>query len=133
MVERFCFALGGSGGTGHIVAESRSRRLDRELVIAWDLLRLNGTRHVRPGTISRRVSGLDFARKSEGRAGLELADLIAAPLGRLVAGKPPRPDLEAVLAKLRRGPDGSWSGAGLVILPKRKGRGPLRNTRPPRV
>ena len=130
VVERFCFAPGGTGGTGHIIAESRNQRLDRELRNAWDLLRLNGTRYVRAGTISHRVSGLDFVPKSAVRAGLELADLIAAPLGRWVAGKPSKPDLEAVLAKLRRGPDGSWLGAGLVVLPHKKGRGPLRSTQP---
>jgi hypothetical protein len=132
VVERFCFALGG-GGTGRITAESRNRRLDRELRNAWDLLRLNGTRYVRAGTISHRISGLEFAPKSAAQAGLELADRVAAPLGRWVAGKPAKPDLETVLARLRRGPDGSWLGAGLVVLPKKKGRGPLRSTQPTSV
>jgi hypothetical protein len=56
----------------------------------------------------------------------------ASEQGRLVAGMPDRdrPDTEIVLGKLRAGPDGGWEGAGLVVLPKEKGRGPLRNTRP---
>ena len=130
VIERFCFALGEAGETGHIVAESRNRRLDRELTIAWDLLRLNGTRYVRAGTISRRITALEFAPKAAGLAGLELADLAVSPIGRWVAGMPPKPDLEVVLGKLRRGPTGDWRGAGMVVLPKESGRGPLRSTQP---
>ena len=62
--------------------------------------------------------------------GPELADLVVSPLGRLVAGMPDRPDNEIVVGKLRTGPDGGWEGAGLVVLPSEKGRGPLRSTRP---
>ena len=62
--------------------------------------------------------------------GLELADLVVSPLGRLVAGMPDRPDTEIVVGKLRTGPDSGWEGAGLVVLPNEKGRGPLRSTRP---
>ena len=43
---------------------------------------------------------------------------------------PPKPDLDNVRNKLRRGPQGDWEGAGLVVLPKESGRGPLRNARP---
>jgi hypothetical protein len=130
IAERFCFALGEAGATGDITAESRSRRLDRELVIAWDLLRLNGTRYVRPATIARRIVSFGFRGKAEGIAGLELADLVVSPLGRWIAGMSPKADLDVVKDKLRVGPDGSWRGAGLVVLPKEKGRGPLRSTRP---
>ena len=131
VVERFCFALGGRGETGRILVERRNERLDRELRVAWDLLRLHGTRYVRPGTIARRISSLEFRRKTDREVGLELADLVVTPLGRWVAGMPGKPDLKVVRAKLRTRPDGSWEGAGLIVLPKEKGRGPLRNTRPP--
>ena len=130
IVERFCFALGEAEETGQITAESRSRRLDHDLVIAWDLLRLNGTRYVRPATVTRRISSFAFRTKAEALAGLELADLVVSPLGRWVAGMPTKADLDIVVGKLRVGPDGSWAGAGLIVLPKEKGRGPLRSTRP---
>ena len=129
VVERLCFALG-SRDRGRIVVESRSARLDRELRTAWDLLRINGTRYVRPSIISRRVDSLVFHAKMDALAGLELADLVVSPLGRRVAGMADRPDTEVVLGKLRTGPDGSWRGAGLVTLPKEEGRGPLRSTQP---
>jgi hypothetical protein len=97
---------------------------------AWDLLRINGTRYVRPSTIGRRVDSFVFHAKTDALAGLELADLVVSPLGRMVAGMADRPDTEVVLSKLRTGPDGSWRGAGLVTLPKEEGRGPLRSTQP---
>lgn len=129
VVERFCFAVGATQ-KGRIVVESRNPRLDRELRMAWDLLRINGTRFVRPSTIGRRIVSFDFHRKAQALPGLELADLVVSPFGRLVAGMPSRPDTEIVVGKLRTRPDGSWEGAGLVVLPKEKGRGPLRSTRP---
>jgi hypothetical protein len=98
--------------------------------MAWDLLRLNGTRYVRPATVTRRISSFAFRTKTQALAGLELADLIVSPLGRWVAGMPTRADLDVVIDKLRVGPSGSWRGAGLVVLPKESGRGPLRSTRP---
>ena len=133
LVERFCFELGGSGPQGRIVVERRNERLDHELTVAWDMLRLNGTRYVRPDVLRRRITTLGFATKAEGGAGLELADLVVTPLGRWIAGLPSRPDLDVVRGKLRRGPTGDWEGAGLVVLPKESGRGPLRNTRPTSV
>jgi len=76
VVERFCFELGGSGPRGRILVERRNERLDRELTVAWDVLRLNGTRYVRPDILRRRIAGLEFATKATGGAGLEIADLV---------------------------------------------------------
>jgi hypothetical protein len=133
VVERFCFELGGSGPQGRILVERRNERLDRELTIAWDVLRLNGTRYLRPEVLRRRIAAFEFATKATGGAGLQIADLVVTPLGRWIAGMPSKPDLDIVRSKLRRGPKGDWEGAGLVVLPKESGRGPLRNTRPRQV
>ena len=62
LVERFCFELGGSGRQGIIVVR-RNERLDHELTVAWDMLRLNGTRYVRPEVLRRRIAALEFATK----------------------------------------------------------------------
>jgi len=133
VVERFCFDLSESGMRGIIHVERRNERLDRELRVAWDVLGLNGTRYVRAGVLRRRIIDLVFETKTSGGAALEIADLVVTPLGRWVAGMPAKPDLDVVMSKLRRGPADDWKGAGLVVLPKESGRGPLRNTRPPRV
>ena len=60
---------------------------------------------------------LDLRTKTAGEAGLELADLVVSPIGRHVIGKPPREDWVIVSEKLRRR-DGTWRGAGLVVLPR---------------
>jgi hypothetical protein len=78
-------------------------------------------------TLARLRIGEQQGRRA---AGLELADVVVSPLGRLVAGMPDRLDTEIVVGKLRIGPGGSWEGAGLAVLPNEKGRGPLRSTRP---
>ena len=62
------------------MVECRGPRLDRELRTAWDLLRINGTRYVRPDTVRRRVVSFDLRRKSEALPGLELADLVVSPM-----------------------------------------------------
>ena len=59
-----------------------------------------------------------------GARGLELdgvllawgTDLVVSPIGRFVAGRPPREDWTIVQSKLRRR-KGDYLGAGLVILP----------------
>ena len=130
VIERLCFDLGERSAQGVVHVERRNERLDRELQVAWDVLRLNGTRYVGPEVLRRRIVTMQFETKQSGGAALEIADLVVTPLGRWVAGMPPRPDLDVIKAKLRRGRTGEWLGAGLVVLPKGSGRGPLRNTRP---
>jgi len=130
VVERFCFELGASRAGGSIVVERRGGQLDRELLVAWHALLVGGTRYVRPGTIARRIGTFELKPKSANDAGLQLADLVLSPLARWILGKRSGEDTRVVQAKLRRGPDGRWEGAGLVVLPKETGRGPLRSSRP---
>jgi len=63
------------------------------------------------------VRRLELRTKLAGEAGLELADLVVSPIGRHVIGKLPREDWGIVSEKLRQR-DGSWHGAGLVVLPR---------------
>jgi hypothetical protein len=102
VIERFCFELGGSGPQGIVHVERRNERLDQELRVAWDVLRLNGTRYVRPEVIRRRITALVSETKASGGAALEVADLVVTPLGRRVAGMPPKADLDVVMQKLSR-------------------------------
>jgi hypothetical protein len=119
LVERFCFTLADAGETrpGVIVAERRDRVLDSSLVAAWRHILERGTSYLRPATIRERVAGLRLEDKRASLAGLELADLVVSPIGRFVAGRPPREDWTIIESKLRRR-KGSYLGAGLVILPK---------------
>jgi len=119
LVERFCFALADARETqpGLIVAERRDKALDSALLASWRNLRERGTSYLRPAAIRDRVADLRLESKGAGIAGLELADLVVSPIGRFVAGRPPRQDWAIVESKLRRR-KGEYLGAGLVILPK---------------
>ncbi len=78
---------------------------------------LTGTRYVGRRERADRVRRLALPTNRAGEEGLELADLVASPIGRHVIGKPPREDWVIVSEKLRRRA-GSWRGAGLVVLPQ---------------
>jgi hypothetical protein len=121
IVERFCKELGNELDNGFICAEKRNPGLDRELLAAWEEL-VNGgggTSRLRSKDIDARIVGFDLKDKKPNLAGMQLADLVITPIGRHVAGLPPRPFSVAwtvVESKLRR-VDGVYMGNGLVIRP----------------
>jgi hypothetical protein len=92
-----------------IFAESRSSSLDQRLERTWEGLLEKGTPYVRAQRLRRRVEGLIFKKKGGNEAGLQLADLVASPIGRRYLGKPAKEDWEIVAGKLRN---------GLVVFPK---------------
>lgn len=118
VVERFCFEIGRVAGDGVIVAEKRDPTLDRQLDLAWLNLKIQGTRYLQAVDIEARVVGLNLRDKQANLAGLQLADLVASPIGRHVLGKTDKPDWHIVEGKFRRGRAGTVDGHGLVVLPK---------------
>ena len=117
LVERFVYDLSARGTEGLIVAERRGGLLDNELELAFLNLRIKGTRYVQPTQIQRKIQGLVFRGKPENVAGLQLADLMATPIGRFVLGKPIKEDFRTIERKFRS-QKGSYWGSGLVVLPK---------------
>lgn len=117
LVERFCLEIGDVAGGGMIVAERRGPTLDHQLELAWLNLKVQGTRFLQAKAIERRVLGLNLREKAENIAGLQLADLVATPVGRFVLGKTVKEDFEIVKAKFRRNQKGQYEGYGLVVLP----------------
>jgi len=118
LVERFCFEIGSRHGGGMVVAEKRNPTLDHELDLAWLNLKVQGTRYLQANEIEKRVVGLSTRPKQDLVAGLEVADLVATPIGRHVLGKQAKEDFRIVEAKFRRNREGGYSGTGLVVLPK---------------
>ncbi len=118
LVERFCFEIGNREGSGAIVAEKRNPTLDHELDLAWLNLKVQGTRYLQANDIERRIVGLSTRPKKDLVAGLEVADLVATPIGRHVLGKQMQEDFRIVETKFRRNREGDYSGTGLVVLPK---------------
>jgi len=130
LVERFCFEIGNMAGGGMIIAEKRNPTLDHELDIAWINLKVQGTRYLQATDIERRIIGLTTRPKADRIAGLEVADLVATPIGRYVLGKQIKEDFRVVEGKFRRNRQGGFDGTGLVVLPKEEGQDPLRSSQP---
>ena len=61
---------------------------------------------------------------------MQLADLVVGPIARVVLGKRTHEDYKIIESKFRRSREGRIEGVGLVILPRERGRGPLRSSRP---
>ncbi|MDI3340145.1 MAG: DUF3800 domain-containing protein [Sphaerobacter sp.] len=118
LVERFCYELGNRRGAGRMVAEKRNSILDSQIDLAWRRLKVEGTRYLQAATLRNRIIDLELRPKRDNLAGLQLADLVASPIGRFVLGKPTREDWRIVESKFRRR-DGDYRGAGLVVLPKK--------------
>lgn len=118
LVERLVFLSEERKARAKIIVESRNASLDRRLEGTWEGLLEKGTYYVRAQRLRGRVEGLVFRKKGDNEAGLQLADLVASPIGRQYLGKPAKEDWEIVAEKLRRGPNG-YSGYGLVVFPKR--------------
>lgn len=76
-------------------------------------------RFLQAKAIERRVLGLNLRDKAENIAGLQLADLVATPVGRFVLGKAIKEDFEIVKSKFRRNLKGQYEGYGLVVLPRK--------------
>jgi hypothetical protein len=87
LVERFCFEIGNVPGGGMIVAERRDPTLDTQLELAFLNLKVQGTRFLQAAQIQRQIVGLTPRAKSKNIAGLQLADLVATPIGCHVLGK----------------------------------------------
>lgn len=118
LVERFCYAIGPRQGGGVIVAEQRNPTFDHELELAWLNLKISGTAQVQAIEIERKIVGLNLRDKRANIAGLRLADLVVAPIGRHVTGRPTKEDFRIIESKFRRAGRGGYLGTGLVVFPK---------------
>jgi Protein of unknown function (DUF3800) len=116
VVERFSIELGDVEDGGIIFAEKRRPDLDRDLDLAWERLKRQGTGDIGGQDLDRRIIDLSLKEKRLNLAGLQLADLVVSPIGRAIIGKPPREDWEIVRSKFRRIGD-RYRGHGLVVLP----------------
>jgi hypothetical protein len=118
LVERFCFEVGEVAGGGMIVAERRGPTLDHELELAFLNLKIQGTHYVPAAQIEQRIAGLSLRAKKDNIAGLQLADLVATPIGRGLLGKKDLQDYEIIRSKFRTNRRGEYTGFGLIVLPK---------------
>jgi hypothetical protein len=94
------------------VFESRGKREDAEL--ASEFASHSG---MSPSRLESRFSP-HFAAKSAAHAGLELADLVARPIGvHVMRPNQPNRAFDVIQSKLRRSPHGAYEGWGLKVFP----------------
>jgi hypothetical protein len=123
LVERFIFECGSAGGV--IVAEARDATLNNALELAFLDLKISGTTYIPATKIKRRIHNFAIREKRENIAGLQIADVVATPIGRHALGKTTYPSycehgdfFSAVRAKFRQSSEGKIEGVGLIELPK---------------
>lgn len=119
IVERFCMELEGAPDEGFICAEMRNPGLDRELKAVWNDIRQNGTEYATAVELDAKIVHLTLKDKKPNIAGMQLADLMATPVGRGVLRLDTKPDevsREVVMRKLLR-VKGEYRGYGIVELP----------------
>ena len=123
LVERFIFECGSTGGT--IVAEARNPTLNNALELAFLDLKIRGTTFISATKVQKRIHNFAIREKKDNIAGLQMADVVATPIGRHAMGKATYPHyctegdfFFVVKPKFRQSWDGKIEGMGLVILPK---------------
>ena len=119
LVERFCFVIGKDAPKGHIIAEARDATLDRQLDLAWLILKVSGTKFVQATDINQRIDNLSLKTKQDKLAGLEIADAIVTPIARRILQRNSKVDIEIIKSKMRKNYLGEITGYGLVVLPKK--------------
>ena len=123
LVERFIFECGSAGGT--IVAEARNLTLNNALDLAFLDLKIRGTTYISATKIQRRIHNFAIRPKRDNITGLQVADVVATPIGRHAMRKPTYPEycaqrdfFSVVKPKFRQAWNGVIEGMGPVILPK---------------
>lgn len=120
----FLQANGEGAGSCHVICESRSPREKpgrgkEDLELELEFRRIVAGDHY----LQRRGSEMpcfeiQFVPKLANSCGLQLADLIARPIGlRILRGHQPNRAFEIIQRKIWRGPDGQSSWYGLKVFP----------------
>lgn len=114
-LERIYLHLEGLGcktGTTHLLFESRGLKEDKDLELEF--------RRVCDNNRTKRILPFEIilADKRSNSAGLQIADLIARPIGRQIL-KPEQPNraYEIIEKKFRRNSKGNLNGWGLKLFP----------------
>lgn len=118
LVERFYLELQEHGKEeGTIIAEKRNELLDDYLAQEWKRLNTQGTGPLNPKSLQEVITSLDTRAKSENIAGLQVADIVLASIGRELLGLAPRLNYSIIEGKYRKNSKGDYKNYGLKLLP----------------
>ncbi len=124
LMERVVMVLDAQlgGARAELIAESRGAKEDASLQYEFARLHLDGTSYVADGWFRHALCpGVRFMGKSENNTGLQLADLLARPVGEKVIDPSSNPYLwPEVRAKLCQGRETKNSILGLKVVPWRE-------------
>lgn len=98
-----------------ILVERRNPKQNSILLKYYNGLRIKGTKWITPERIGDRIKGFNFAYKRDNIIGLQVADLIAYPIGRQVLNpERPNPAFEVIAKNIY-----TYKGArlGIKIIP----------------
>jgi hypothetical protein len=121
LLERTVLALDRhyAGARAEVIAESRGAKEDAQLQHEFARLHLDGTSYIPPGWFRQQLTpGIRFLNKGDNSTGLQLADLLARPVGEKVTAPSSTPDRWPVFRdKLAPGVETKNSPLGLKIVP----------------
>jgi len=123
LMERVVMALDlqFKGATGRVVAEARGDLENAQLQYEFARLHLDGTSYIRSGWFRQALlPGVKFENKDANITGLQLADLVARPVGDKVLNRRKRPYLwDQLRVKMCSDQETQNSILGLKIMPWR--------------
>ena len=117
ILERFVYTLSEENAYGEIIAESRNSHLDKLLIFHFERLKRKGTQYLSPKEIKKRIKKFDLCPRNKNINGLQIADLVASPIGRYILGKNIKEDFRIIRHKFRTNKNGKYLGWGLIIRP----------------
>lgn len=121
LLNRFIFQIR-NPDQGTIIAEKRNSILDNQLEIAWLNSKVSGTKFVKGTEIKEKIDNFKILPKAKNEIGLQIADLIASPIGRKILKIKPKPGNEVdfdIIKKKFICKNGEILNCGLTILPKK--------------
>lgn len=88
IMENFCHYLKVNNGLGKIFYESIGDEPDKEMCLRLHQIKAIGTMYVNPYAMQKLIVSIDFPKKKDNIAGLQIADFIPNSIARDISGKP---------------------------------------------
>lgn len=87
IMENFCHFLKLNNGVGRIFYESIEDEPDKQMCLRFHHIKATGTMYVNPHAIQKMIISIDFPKKGDNIAGLQVADFIPNDIAREIAKK----------------------------------------------
>ena len=116
ILERSIMFLGRQKEQLMLRIESRETHNDRKLAQEYETFRVGDSRFTKE-EIQSKLSDLSFNKKSQNIAGMQIADLVAYPIGKWAMDKKRENEAFEVIKSKIHSKDGKYLGYGLKVFP----------------